>query len=53
MGSVLLQAIGALVSGLVAFVIWMGLAELILVLIAIERNSRQTRDRLPKHRSDF
>ncbi len=37
------------ISALVSVIFWLGLAELILLLIAVERNSRQTRDRLPKH----
>jgi hypothetical protein len=45
----LLSAVGAIASGLVAYIFWCGIAEAILLLIALERNTRQTRDRLPKH----
>jgi len=48
----LLFIIGALFSAAVSYITWMGLAELILLVIALERNTRQTRDRLPRHAVD-
>jgi hypothetical protein len=39
----------AIISAVVAFIFWTGMAELILLAIALERNTRQTRDRLPRH----
>ena len=47
-GSRIVYVVGSLFSGFVAWVVWLGLAELILLAIALERNSRQIRDRLPK-----
>jgi hypothetical protein len=47
-GQGLLILIGAVLSAFVSYIVWMGLAELVLLFIAIERNVRQTRDRLPK-----
>jgi hypothetical protein len=51
-GAGVFAAFATLFSALVGWVIWMGLAELILLLIALERNSRQIRERLPKPPSD-
>jgi hypothetical protein len=45
----LLYALCAALSGFIWLIVWRGLAEGILLLIAIERNTRQTRDRLPKN----
>src|SRR3974390_3478623 len=44
----LVVVLSAIVSGFVSYIFWMGMAELILLAIALERNTRQTRDRLPK-----
>jgi len=44
----LLYSVSAIISGIVACIIWRALAEAILLAIAIERNTRQMRDRLPK-----
>jgi hypothetical protein len=48
----LLVMFGALFSAVISYVVWMGLAELFLLAIAVERNTRQTRDRLPKHTAE-
>jgi hypothetical protein len=45
----LLYAIVVLVSAVFAFIFWTGMAELILLAIALERNTRQARDRQPRH----
>ena len=48
------QALGLLyaslgfLSGMVGLTFWLAMAELILLAIAVERNTRQARDRLPK-----
>ncbi len=47
-----LHAAVAILSAIAAFIIWLGLAELILLFIAIERHTRQTRDRLPRHETE-
>jgi len=44
----LLYSVSAIISGIVAWIVWTALAEAILLVIAIERNTRQMRDRLPK-----
>jgi hypothetical protein len=47
-------AVVAVLSGIAGFIIYLGLAELVLLAVAVERNTRQTRDRLPKpHADDF
>jgi hypothetical protein len=48
----LLILIGAVFSAFVSYIVWMGLAELIMLVIALERTTRQTRDRLPRHAVD-
>jgi hypothetical protein len=48
----LLYIPGAIISAVVGFIFWCGIAEAILLAIALERNTRQTRDRLPKHPID-
>jgi hypothetical protein len=47
-----LYFIGGIVSALIGFIIWLGLAEGVVLVIALERNTRQTRDRLPRHHAD-
>jgi hypothetical protein len=42
----------ALVSGIFNLVFSMGMAELVLLFIALEKNTRQTRDRIPKQWHD-
>jgi hypothetical protein len=37
------------ISAFVGYIVWRGLAELILLFIAMEKNTRQTRDRLARH----
>jgi hypothetical protein len=49
----LLFLLGGLFSAAVSYVVWTGLAELILLAIAVERNTRQTRDRLARYVSDL
>ena len=44
--------VAAMVSAVIGYIIWVGLAEAILLAIALERNTRQTRDRLPRHQPD-
>jgi hypothetical protein len=48
----LLYIPGAIISAVVGYIFWSGIAEAILLAIALERNTRQTRDRLPKHPID-
>jgi hypothetical protein len=45
----LVAILSAIISAIVAYFIWLGLAELILLLIAIEKSARQTRDRVGRH----
>jgi hypothetical protein len=47
-GAGLLILFGALFSAVVSYIVWTGVAELFLLAIAVERNTRQTRDRLTK-----
>jgi hypothetical protein len=48
----LLTLIAAVFTAFVSFIVWMGLAEFILLLIALERTARQTRDRLSRYAPD-
>jgi hypothetical protein len=50
--NLLLGFAAIIVGGLVACVAWMGLAELLELLIALESHARETRDRLPKHQPE-
>jgi hypothetical protein len=38
-----------IVAAVIAYIFWTGMAELLLLAVALERNTRQTRDRLPRH----
>jgi len=42
----------AMVSGICNLIFCMGMAELVLLFIALEKNTRQTRDRIPKQWHD-
>jgi hypothetical protein len=42
----------AIVSGICNLIFCMGMAELVLLFIALEKNTRQTRDRIPKQWHD-
>jgi hypothetical protein len=44
---------GGLLLAVMSYVVWTALAELILLAIAVERNTRQTRDRLARIVSDL
>jgi hypothetical protein len=44
-----LYASVVIISAVVGYIFWTGIAELILLAIALELNTRQTRDRLPRH----